>query len=542
MISKKLNCWEYMKCGREPGGMKAAELGICLAATDASFDGINSGKCGGRFCWAVAGTFCHGKIQGTFAIDRDSCLSCGFFNRVQAEEGTANLRTKFLMFVSPDAKNSLLNIMAYKHIKSGERFITQGEVGDTAYIIHRGSCQVIVEKDGELHPVDHRGEGDIVGMMSIVTGEPRSAHVEAESDMDVWVLNKTQFDDISRKDVELLSFLTEIVADRFDSRRPTAKRRIGKYVATDIIGRGAYSIVYKGVHRELGMPVAIKMMRHDLVSNSDFLRDFRNEAKIIARLNHENIIKVYDIEERFRTVFIIMEYLEGESLKDRLLRLKVIPPMLAVDYLIQICFGLDYAHQQGIIHRDINTLNLFLQSNRLLKIIDFGLACPIGFEDFHLGGAFPYLAPELFDGEPGSQQTDVYALGITAYEMVVGERPYPEENASALMKLHRNQDIPDPTVKVPNLPELLRKFILTACRRDPAQRYPNMSSALEDLKPLAGRVEREPEPIDPSKPNMTTLFLEYNDSHQQELKRLLEEFRLKVNELGVGFKTEDFFS
>lgn len=522
--------------------MKAAELGICLAATDASFDGINSGKCGGRFCWAVAGTFCHGKIQGTFAIDRDSCLSCSFFNRVQAEEGTANLRTKFLMFVSPDAKNSLLNIMAYKHIKGGERFITQGEVGDTAYIIHRGSCLVIVEKDGELHPVDHRGEGDIVGMMSILTEEPRSAHVEAETDMDVWVLNKTQFDDISHKDVELLSFLTEIVADRFDSRRPTAKRRIGKYVGTDIIGRGAYSIVYKGVHRELGMPVAIKMMRHDLVSNSDFLRDFRNEAKIIARLNHENIIKVYDIEERFRTVFIIMEYLEGESLKDRLLRLKVIPPMLAVDYLIQICFGLDYAHQQGIIHRDINTLNLFWQSNRLLKIIDFGLACPIGFEDFHLGGAFPYLAPELFDGEPGSQQTDMYALGITAYEMVVGERPYPEENASELMKLHRNQEIPDPAVKVPNLPEPLRKFILTACRRDPAQRYPNMSAALEDLKPLAGRVEREPEPIDPSKQNMTTLFLEYNDSHQQELKRLLEEFRLKVNQLGVDFKTEDFFS
>ena len=213
-----------MKCGREPGGMKAAELGICPSATDVSFDGINSGKCGGRFCWAVAGTFCHGKIQGTFAIDRDSCLSCSFFNRVQAEEGTANLRTKFLMFVSPDAKNSLLNVMAYKHIKTGERFITQGEVGGTAYIIHRGSCQVIVEKDGELHPVDHRGEGDIVGMMSILTGEPRSAHVEAVTDMDVWVLNKTQFDDISRKDVELLSFLTEIVADRFDSRRPTAKR------------------------------------------------------------------------------------------------------------------------------------------------------------------------------------------------------------------------------------------------------------------------------------------------------------------------------
>ena len=189
MVQNRLNCWEFLKCGREPGGEKADLLGICPAAADVSFDGINSGKCGGRICWAVAGTFCGGNIQGTFAEKRDSCLSCDFFKLVQTEEGTANLRTKFLRFVSLDSKHSLLNDMAYKHIKKGARFITQGEVGDAAYIIQRGSCLVIVEKDGEQHPVGHRGEGDIVGIMSILTGEPRSAHVEAETDMDLWVLN-----------------------------------------------------------------------------------------------------------------------------------------------------------------------------------------------------------------------------------------------------------------------------------------------------------------------------------------------------------------
>jgi hypothetical protein len=112
---KRKNCWEYMKCGRQPGGDNAGELGVCPAADDRSYDGINCGQNAGRFCWAVAGTFCGGKVQGTFADKRESCLSCGFFNKVRAEEGTANLRTKFLRFISEDAdgpvfKTCVINI------------------------------------------------------------------------------------------------------------------------------------------------------------------------------------------------------------------------------------------------------------------------------------------------------------------------------------------------------------------------------------------------------------------------------------------------
>jgi len=103
--------------------------------------------------------------------------------------------------------------------------------------------------------------------------------------------------------------------------------------------------------------------------------------------------------------------------------------MLTADFLIQICLGLDYAHRKGIIHRDINTLNILVQSNDRIKIIDFGLAGPVGTDDWHIGGVLPYMAPELFDGEPANQQSDIYALGITAYEMVTGKRPYPEDNA-----------------------------------------------------------------------------------------------------------------
>ncbi len=536
---KRQNCWEYMKCGRQPGGDNAADLGVCPAADDSSYDGINCGKNAGRFCWAVAGTFCGGNVQGTFADKRESCLSCGFFNKVRAEEGTANLRTKFLRFISKDADGPVFKSMRYQHIPAGKRFITQGQDGDAAYIIQRGSCQLIVEKDDEMHPVGHRGEGDIVGVMAILTGEPRSAHVEAETDMEVWVLNRDQFEHISKEQPGLLSFLTELVADRFDSRRPIADRTIGKYVATDIIGRGGFSIIYKGMHLGLNMPVAIKMMRHDLALDPDFLRNFRNEAKTIASLNHENIIKVYDIEERFQTVFLIMEYLEGEPLIKILKRLKVISPSLAVRYLIQICSGLQYAHSRGIIHRDINSSNIVIQRDDQLKILDFGLACPIGTHDFSSLGTLAYMAPEQIQGDPMDQRTDIYAVGITAYEILVGKRPFPEDDAQALADMHLNHDIPDPLASVADLSKGLQRFIIKSCQRDPNLRYDDFKQVLTDLKRISREHRVAHKNIAAPKRKHATLMLSFEDKNQLELQQLMEEFSARARQIGVDLTIPD---
>ena len=540
MSSKRINCWEYMKCGREPGGQRTDEKGICPAGSDKSFEGINSGKCAGRICWAVAGTFCNGNIQGTFAEKRDSCMSCDFYKKVQIEEGTADLHIKFLKFISEDDRGPIFDRMTYKHVKAGERFVSQGEIADTAFIIQRGSCLGIVEKNNELHPVDHYGQGDIVGGVGIVTGEPRRAHVEAETDMDLWVLKKSQFEDISKKDPEVLNFLTEIVADRFNSRRPTAYRTIGKYITTDIIGRGGFSIVYKGVHKSLNLPVAIKMMRHDMAMNTDFFGNFRNEAKTIASLNHESIVKVYDIEERYRTLFIIMEHVVGDPLSEMIKHLKIIPPRLVANFLVQICNALDYAHQRGIIHRDINPTNIIVQRNDRLKILDFGLACPPGTEDFGNTGTAHYIAPEQIQGDPVDPRTDIYAVGICAYEMVTGKKPFPEKDLQALLDLSLTSDIPDPADIVPDLPDELRRFILTASHRDPEQRYRNAGEAMEALYPLIREQGLAENNLSFEQVKMSTFFLIYKDEHQPELNQLMEEFGTKVQELGVELKIADF--
>ncbi|UCG05730.1 MAG: protein kinase [Desulfobacterales bacterium] len=540
MAKERQNCWEYMKCGRQPEGDKVAELGICPAAADTSYDGIHSGKCAGRICWAVAGTFCGGRAQGSFADKRGTCLNCDFYKLVQEEEGVANRHTKFLQFIAQEDRSPFFDKMTYRHVKAGERFVVQGEVENTAYIIQRGSCLVIVEKDSELHPVDHYGEGDIVGGLGILTGEPRRAHVEAETDMDLWVLTKAQFDEITMKDPALLNFITELVADRLDSRRPTAYRTIGKYVATDIIGHGAFSIVYKGEHKDLSMPVVIKMMRHDLALYPEFINSFHNEAKTIASLNHDHIVKVYDFDERYRTLFIIMEYVQGDSLKDMISHLRALPPKLAVNFLDQICSALEYAHQRGIVHRDINPSNIIVQPDDQLKIFDFGLACPTGTEDFSSTGTVFYMAPEQIDGDPVDPRTDIYALGITAYEMVTGRRPFPEDDLKSLLDLHLSHNIPDPARIVPDLPALLRDFIVNAGRRNPAERYQNMAEAIEDLQPLVREFGLTNKDLSMEKRKMASLFLIYKDEHQLALKELMDDFSTKAQSLGIVLKAADF--
>jgi predicted Ser/Thr protein kinase len=540
---KKQNCWEYHHCGREPGGKKVSELGLCPAAVDDSYSGINSGINGGRFCWAVAGTLCGGKVQGSFAEKRSSCITCDFFRMVrEEEEGNTSKQSKFLKYTFSDQKKPFISGMSYKHVKSGERFITQGKVGEVAYIIQKGTCLVIVEKDGELHPVNHYGKGDIVGGVGLLTGEPRIAHVEAETDMELWVLNKEQFDNISEKDPDLLTFLTELVADRFDSKRPTAYRKIGKYLTTDIIGRGGYSIVYKGVHSALNLPVAVKMLRHNMAMDQDFLRGFYEEANTIACLDHENIVRIYDIEERYKTLFIIMELIEGEPLKDLLNHLKRIPPRLAITFLLQICSGLDYAHKRGIVHRDINPTNIMVKKRHdRLKIIDFGLTCAIGTEDYNSLGTLFYRAPEQIKGDPVGPHTDIYALGITAYEMATGRRPFPEENLWELRNIHLKEDIPDPAKIVPDIPEGLRRFILKAGRCDPSRRYQNVKQAMDDLHNLAEKYELLHKRLSLNRQKMTNLCLVYNEDRQLELNKLMEDFSARAQKIGVTLKVADFY-
>jgi predicted Ser/Thr protein kinase len=449
-------------------------------------------------------------------------------------------RTQLLASLPREALCSILNCLTYREIKAGERFINQGDPGDMLYIVQEGSCVACVEKDQTTHTVGCLGKGDVVGEMGMLTGEPRSAHVEAETDMKLWGLSRRQFDAIAGENPDLRCFLTELVADRFSGRKLTAERTIGKYTITDIIGRGGYSIVYKGVHSGLNMPVAIKMMRHNLAMDPDFLSNFQKEAIIIANLNHENIIKVYDIETLFRTVFIVMELVEGETIKELIQRQKTIPYPLIVSVLIQICRALTFAHQQGIIHRDVKPSNIFIQGGDRVKLLDFGLSCTTGSEDHDFSGTVAFMSPEEIEGESVDQRSDIYALGITAYEMLTGRRPFPEDDILALFDMHLEQDIPDPAEIRPGIPERLRQLVLKACARKPEQRYQTVDRVMEELLPLVEELRLTPNLPTVNKRGVTTLHLIYEEEQRPALRQLMEDFSARAQEIGVELRTADF--
>jgi CRP-like cAMP-binding protein len=539
MPRDKLNCWQFKKCGREPDGRKAAELGVCPAAVEASFDGINFGKNAGRICWAVAGTCCGGKVQGTFAEKRKSCTTCDFYQTVQQQEGESSEKQKLLKFFLEEPTGAvLIDIAKCRFVKAGKRIVEQGEVLDKAYVIQRGSCLVVVEKDGEMHPVDHRVRGDIIGVRSILTGEPQNACIEAETDVELWTIEGSALNSISAEHPELLEFLTEIVASRFDTKRPVADRAIGKYVASDIIGRGAFSIVYGGVHTSLNMPVTIKMMKHDLAMNQKFMASFVNEAKTIAKLNHENIVQVYDIEERYRTVFIIMERLTGTPLDYLLRSVYKLPPKRAVHYLIQIAKGLHYAHQHGIVHQDVKPGNIFILPNDKIKILDFGLACPVGSENFLEGTPF-YMSPEQVQCFPVDQRSDIYSLGLVVYEMLTGRKPFDGNDHWRVMEMRANQEIPDPAELLPNMPGSVRDFIRKACARDPNERYQDMPEVLAAVKPIATEYGlMNGGPYEPKR-KMRMLYLFYGDEVTKDIKDAVDEFNIRMQRIGVGLKTGD---
>lgn len=447
------------------------------------------------------------------------------------------LNTKLLKYIPKRAVWLLLNSLSPVSFAAGSSIITQGDPGDSMYIVQDGTCVVLVAKDGQKHVVARLGQGEVVGEMAVLTGEPRYADVEADGDVRLWKLGKKQFERLAEQYADLRMFLTDLVTHRLETTVYIADRQIGKYTIKFRLGFGAWSIVYHGLHQVLNMPVAIKMLKHQMAMDHDFYERFMNEAKIIAKMTHRNIIQIFDIEEKFKTLFIVMEYLEGESLEHLLSRVGTLSSDVAIDYLAQMCAGLAFAHQKGIVHQDIKPANVMVLANDLVKIIDFGLACQQGCADLELEGTVYYMAPEQIEGDPVDARTDIYSLGITAYEMVCGKRPYPENDLSELMDLHIMEDIPDPSALAPDLPAELRQFILKACMRDPAKRFQSMDEALNLLLPSARKGTADDRL---AAQRMTSLFLFFHDEHRAELNSLLEEFSEKAKAQGVIVKAAEF--
>ncbi len=444
---------------------------------------------------------------------------------------------RFLDSLSQEVSYQFLRNMKLKKFSRGERIIRQGEKSENFYLILNGVCGVNVERADILYDVDKPGAGEIIGAEALFDGKVSSAHVHAETDVELLSMNRELFEKLSSEFPELKNFMSSVLIDILSSSKLPDNRMIGKYSVINEIGHGGAGVVFKGAHSVLNMPVAIKMLTHEMSMDSDFIELFRNEAKTIARMNHPNIVKVYDIEEAYKTVFIIMEYLEGATLDNVLDNVEKLSLERILDIIVQVCNGLEYAHALGIIHQDINPRNIFLQSDGRVKIIDFGLACRRGSIDtnFLFPGSLHYISPEQIKGNPVDERTDIYSLGITVYEMLTGKRPYVVTEGKDILKWHLEKDIVDEHIDMENIPPELRNFFMATIRKEPSERYSRVSEILKELEPIANKFKIE-RPCFLKQNQMIGMFLVFQEEHELELKRYIEEFGKKISETGASLK------
>jgi eukaryotic-like serine/threonine-protein kinase len=450
------------------------------------------------------------------------------------------MSTDFFAAAPDESKSQVLACLAPMTIRAGERFIRQGDEADCLYLIQNGSCTVSVEKNGVTSPVTCRKSGELVGEMSILIGERRTAHVEAETDMAVWRMSRVEFEELCLTYPGVREFVTELVTKRISQSKFTPHRTVGKYLINDVIDEGGWGVVYKGVHESLNLPVAIKMMKHCMAMDKGFARKFENEAHVIARLNHPNIVRVYDIEYLYRTIFIVMEYLSGQSLKDMLKNKPGLAFPQAMNLLIQVAEGLEYAHQEGIIHQDIKPDNLFVRDNDRVKIVDFGLACPAGAGDeLDLAGTPYYMAPEQIEGDSVDERTDIYSMGITSFEIFTGQKPFPGPDVNDILRAHKEAPVPDCCSVNSDLPSEMNDFIQRATQKDPAKRHQGMEEVLAHLRPMAKNHLFSHLPEGNAGQERMVLVMSCGNADRRELTQLVKNFRERVKELGGEISVEN---
>jgi serine/threonine-protein kinase len=236
-----------------------------------------------------------------------------------------------------------------------------------------------------------------------------------------------------------------------------------------------------------------------------------------------------------------MEYLEGVPLKNLLKNMKLSLSKI-VDFTLQICFGLEYAHKKGIIHQDINPQNIFVLSNGQVKIFDFGLACFRGCVDtnFLFPGTISYISPEQIRGDPVDERADIYSLGITVYEVITGRVPFTGDDMGALINAHLQKDIPDIHATMHDIPEELHTFLRKATQKEPSARYQDVSEILGEIQPLSEKLRVKTQPVFCRQNKVIGMFLVYQEEQELALKRFLEEFSKHVKETGAILRITKF--
>ena len=257
-----------------------------------------------------------------------------------------------------------------------------------------------------------------------------------------------------------------------------------RYEIISRVGSGGMADVYKSMDHKLNRLVAVKVLKPEFREDTTFIARFRKEAQSAAGLSHSNIVNIYDVGEDRGLYYIVMELVEGITLKNYIQKKGKLSVKEATSIAIQVSLGLQTAHDQGLIHRDIKPQNIIISIDGKVKLSDFGIAKATNSNTNTTSnmGSVHYSSPEQVRGGVSDAKSDIYSLGITMYEMVTGRVPYDGETTVAIAIKHLQEKMVPPSIYTPDLPYSLEQIILKCTQKDPGKRYQNMGELIEDLK------------------------------------------------------------
>ncbi|MGI9124450.1 MAG: protein kinase domain-containing protein [Mycobacterium sp.] len=266
----------------------------------------------------------------------------------------------------------------------------------------------------------------------------------------------------------------------------------GRYRVEAAIATGGMSTVYRGLDVRLDRPVALKVMDARYAGDQQFLARFQREARAIARLKHPGIVAIYDQGNDARHPFLVMELVEGGTLRELLRERGPMPPHAVAAVLRPILGGLGVAHRDGLVHRDIKPENVLISDDGEVKLVDFGLVRAIAEAGITstsvILGTAGYLSPEQVLGEPAGPRSDVYSAGILAFELLTGTTPFNGDTALAVANQRLDRDVPAPSSVIDGVPEQFDTFIGRATARDPEDRYADARQMAAELDGIAAEL------------------------------------------------------